>query len=101
MTRFLTLLVLAALTIGQVGCGCHRPFLSWFNRGDSCETCAPPDCTSVPAGVPMQSSMVSLNDQIFGSDQVVGAPIVTDGPPIGGRVVVPQRYEELPRQIRN
>jgi hypothetical protein len=95
MTRILTLLVLASLTIGQVGCGCHRPFLSWFNRGDSCETCAPPDCVSAPAGVPQGAvlQMPSLNDQIFGGDQVVGAPIVTDGVPARSRMV----YEALPQ----
>lgn len=99
MTRILTVLILASLTIGQVGCGCHRPFLSWFNRGDSCETCAPPACPPAGAIVPGTAMLgPSINDQLFGNEMVVGSPIVTDGPPIGARVI-PQRYEEMPRPL--
>ena len=39
MKRFLAVTVLAVVVLGMSGCGCNRPFMSLFNRGDKCNTC--------------------------------------------------------------
>ncbi len=39
MKKLLALAVLSLAVLSQSGCGCNRPFMSWFNRGDNC---APP-----------------------------------------------------------
>ncbi len=60
----LTLLALAAL--GMSGCGCTRPFASWFNRGDNC---GPPPCNTGGGG-----------------PYATGSPIIMGGPVESGPV---------------
>ncbi|WP_145099630.1 hypothetical protein [Anatilimnocola aggregata] len=67
----LTLLALAALSMS--GCGCNRPFMSWFNR--SSDNCGPPPCNT-SAGMPFQAgSPVMLGPVESGPAPVYGAPI--------------------------
>lgn len=40
MKRFLMLSLVVGVLVGASGCNsCRKPLFSWFNRGDSCNTC--------------------------------------------------------------
>ena len=59
-----TLLLAAAST---AGCNtCRQAMGGWFNRGDKCNVCPPPDC---PPGMPRATMMVP------GTPQVMPGPI--------------------------
>ena len=62
-----SLLVLVALTAS--GCGCNRPLLGLFNRGDSCApACGPSGYAPGPGAVP------------YGGPVTTGLPQVLPGP---------------------
>ena len=45
MRRLLILSLVTIVTASSTGCSsCGRPFMRWFNRGDSCRTCADGSC---------------------------------------------------------
>lgn len=95
MTRILTVLILASLTVGQLGCTCRRPFLNWWNRGDSCETCASGDCiptSAVAPGPNMGTSMLGspgISDSLFAGEHLASDPIISDGIPSGAVMGAP------------
>jgi len=63
MTKKLLLLTGVAITIAMFA-GCHscRTGCSWFNRGDRCNVCPPPNC---PPGVPQAQMMVPSTPQVM------------------------------------
>ena len=69
MTKKLFLLagLMLALT-SHTGCNsCRQMTCGWFNRGDRCNVCPPPNCP--PGGMPQATMMLP------GSPQVMPGPI--------------------------
>jgi hypothetical protein len=84
MKRLLILSVVTLVAASSAGCAsCGRPFLGWFNRGDSCRTCADGGC---------DSGHVVHDD---GSPGLLGSPIY------GGDVSAPRNMGILPGPVLN
>jgi hypothetical protein len=63
MTKKLLLLASAAVAIAMFA-GCHscRTGSGWFNRGDRCNVCPPPNC---PPGIPQAQMMLPTTPQVM------------------------------------
>jgi len=63
----LILLTTLTLVAGLTGCSsCRQMTCGWFNRGDRCDACPPPDCSP---GMPRATMMIP------GTQQVLPGPI--------------------------
>jgi hypothetical protein len=65
--KLIILGVLAVIAANMAGCNtCRQMTGGWFNRGDKCNVCPPPDC---PPGMPRATMMLP------GTPQVMPGPI--------------------------
>ena len=65
--KLFILSVLALIAVNAAGCSrCRQMAGGWFNRGDRCNVCPPPDC---PPGMPRATMMMP------GTPQVMPGPI--------------------------
>ena len=65
--KLFILSVLALIAANVAGCStCRQMCGGWFNRGDKCNVCPPPDC---PPGMPRATMMLP------GTPQVMPGPI--------------------------
>ena len=79
MRKLLILTILGIFTVAASGCAsCGRPFMSWFNRGDSCRTCADGHCDDGHV-VHDDGSPGLLGSPIYGGD--IGAPSLRESLP--------------------
>jgi hypothetical protein len=54
---------LALVIASMAGCNtCRQMSCGWFNRGDRCNVCPPPDC---PPGMPRAQMMVPTSPQVM------------------------------------
>ena len=75
MKKLLILSVMAVVTASNAGCAsCGRPFMSWFNRGDSCHTCANGGCSSGGDSSGYDSGGHIVHDD--GSPGLLGSPMM-------------------------
>ena len=67
------LLMVAVCAAALAGCStCRQMTGGWFNRGDKCNVCPPPDC---PPGMPRTQFMMPGATMMPGSTQVLPGPI--------------------------
>jgi len=53
----------ALVVMSLVGCNtCRQTTGGWFNRGDKCNVCPPPDC---PPGMPRATMMLPSSPQVL------------------------------------
>jgi hypothetical protein len=63
MKKLVLLTTLALVTASLAGCSaCRQMTGGWFNRGDRCDNCAPPDCS--PGG-PRATMMIPTTQQVL------------------------------------
>lgn len=60
MRKMIGLIVLSLVALSLSGCGCTRPFSSWFNRGGAC---APPAADPCVGGMAPRATL-------FGGGQI-------------------------------
>lgn len=67
MRKILAITILTVVAVSLSGCGCNRPFMRWFNRGDQCEVdpCAtgimPRATVGYPATIPPGAEILPAN----------------------------------------